>query len=136
VTLTRILEQVKAKHAGALSVDDLIYLANGALEDTPDEFWELFGIKHPGWRAEARSRRSAAKSCPASSRSASSPWVTGSYRDTRSCGRSNPQPHEDRRKKIEADVRKELTPKQTKTAWPFPTGAKAPAAKSSKKGKK
>jgi hypothetical protein len=69
---------------------------------------------------------------------ASSPWVSGSYRDIEKLGRQATLSRmKIDRKKIEADVRKSSRrSRRTKTAWPFPTGAKAPAAKSSKKGKK
>jgi ParB/RepB/Spo0J family partition protein len=137
VTLIRILEQAKAKHPGVLSVDDLSWLANHALDDVPEEFWKAFGLKDPGWQTESTIKKVPGKDLARFiSVALLAHGLTGNYRDTEATAAASLGRLKIDRKKIEADVRKELTPKQTKTAWPFPTGAKAPAAKSSKKGKK
>lgn len=134
-SLARILTQVKEKHGGVLSTDDLVELANGALEDTPDEFWALYGLKHPGWRAE-----STLKKIPAKDLQRFIAVGLIAQRLPYKGGNAVLERMKIDRKKIEAAVRAELTPKEpkkdTKTAWPFPTGSKAPAGKSMKKGKR
>lgn len=123
VSLIRTLEQVKAKHPGVLSVDDLTFLANHALDDVPEEFWKVFGLKDPGWQTESTIKKVPGKDLPRFIAVAlAAHGLTGNYRHTEATAEATLGRLKIDRKKIEADVRKELTP--------------APAAKTTTKGKK
>jgi hypothetical protein len=66
-TELRILEQVKAKHDGTLGVDELLYLAVGALrDDMPEEpnLFTWFGLKDPGWQIEKALEKLSSKDLP------------------------------------------------------------------------